>query len=108
MLFNSFTSLKFVRAENADLSVVEEEPQPHHVVHDLLHLARVENRLGFSVGSVNPFVVGPDAVEDEGITPPRDPVGLGQLGEGSLSMEQKCTLGLPEFDLWSAGLAWSP
>ena len=87
---NSFTSLKFVRAEDADLGVIEEQPQPHDVVHDLFHLAHVEYRLGFSGGSIEPFVVGSDAVEDQGIAPTRDPVGPGQLGEGSLRMEQKC------------------
>ena len=40
------TCLKFVRAEHADLCVVEVKPETKHVPHRLLHLRTVEDRLG--------------------------------------------------------------
>ena len=76
--------LQFVRAEDADLRVVEADPEAHDVAHGLLHLCRVEDGLGLARGGVRAVVLLHHAVEHERVAAPRNPVRHRQLGQRGL------------------------
>ena len=76
--------LQFVRAEDADLRVVEAEPEAHDVAHGLVHLGRVKDGLGLARGGVRAVVLLHHAVEDERVAAARHPVRHRQLGQRGL------------------------